>query len=61
MLQIENKQLVNDGFMAVLLAATEVVQNILQTSGKGRLWWPALGVVKTLHTDNKQHTENMKT
>ena len=32
-----------------------------ETSGRGRLWWPALGVVKTLHTDNKQHKENMKT
>ena len=32
-----------------------------QTSSRGRLWWPALGVVKTLHTDNKQHKENMKT
>ena len=31
------------------------------TSGRGRLWGPALGVVKTLHTDNKQHKENMKT
>ena len=33
----------------------------LLKSGKGRLWWPTLGVVKTLHTDNKQHKENMKT
>jgi len=33
----------------------------LKTSGRGRLWGPALGVVKTLHTDNKQHKENMKT
>ena len=32
-----------------------------ETSGRGRLWGPALGVVKTLHTDNKQHKENMKT
>ena len=31
------------------------------TSGRGRLWWPALGVVKTLHTDNTQHKDNMKT
>ena len=32
-----------------------------KTSGRGWLWGPALGVVKTLHTDNKQHKENMKT
>ena len=36
-------------------------KNNIYTSGRGRLWWPALGVVKTLHTDNKQHKENMKT
>ena len=38
-----------------------VVIKIKLTSGRGRLWGPALGVVKTLHTDNKQHKENMKT
>ena len=36
-------------------------QNYNKTSGRGRLWGPALGVVKTLHTDNKQRKENMKT
>ena len=25
-----------------------------ETSWVPELWWPALGVVKTLHTDNKQ-------
>ena len=35
-------------------------QNVDNTSGRGPLWGPALGVVKTLHTDNKQHKENMK-
>ena len=39
----------------------KMYQTIIHTSGRGRLWGPALGVVKTLHTDNKQHKENMKT
>ena len=40
-------------------ASKDIVEE--KTSGRGRLWWPALGVVKTLHTNNKQHKENMKT
>ena len=39
----------------------QFVTKIKKTSGRGRLWGPALGVVQTLHTDNKQHKENMKT
>ena len=40
---------------------TELDLDLNPTSGRGRLWWPALGVVKTLHTDNTQHKDNMKT
>ena len=47
--------------LAYLRLTTLFIINIIKTSGRGRLWGPALGVVKTLHTDNKQHKENMKT